>query len=438
MRNHLIPTAVTDKNGKLTTVHKNVGKSATSSTALASVKPTLGGTVSTKKTAERKPVNIKWSAGDRYSSSTVYVTQNGFLKRSGIADAYISTGKFASDQSTKLSWEDAYEYLRLGFNLKEAALLETIKPREQWMRDEKFTAELPADNARRATKSGVRLLPQDKTIDLMKGEGVTPQKASKLLASGLCDDHLERSVLAPHEMFSLFERFTYQPSIDPDKDTNAAMTMDALNEGKLPFELAASTEADRSSMTAVLNELYPPTSKRRSARMIDHGLSAQEREEAIRNPEKISQLVFIASKYKSGRDRINDLSSAYRAMEKFGFEACLQHHPHLVSHKLASGEHVGREGALRVQEFKDELGRWMTDGPGSELGKVHVGALVSTAFLNNNGSVEIDSRDVAEMQEIGMANSQIIDILIKDRFDSGRALAVAQGKVRPAISEGWL
>lgn len=52
---NLIPTKVTDKNGKLTTVHKKADTgSAAKSAALAGAKPSLGGTASAKQTAADK------------------------------------------------------------------------------------------------------------------------------------------------------------------------------------------------------------------------------------------------------------------------------------------------------------------------------------------------------------------------------------------------
>jgi hypothetical protein len=422
-----------DKNGKLTTVHRRTDATVSKASSLAGIKPSLPQkTAPSAKSADDKVVKVKW----KISQGSLPMSDNSFLTRAGLADSVLAAE--IKPNGHQMTRGEVFEFMKLGLTFSEAAALHQIGgPLDEWMEDESFRSALPGDQARVLVKGGERTVALDETMELLKREGVSLNKAAKLVRNGLSDEILQRSVLAPHEIFALFSRFSYQTSINPDVTTNSAATMDALNEGLLPFDLVENMDADKSTMTTVIYALYPPEKKRASSVPLPSDtISEAVRQELIADHEKLSQTIMVMSKYSNiYQDRLRSIDETLSAIKEFGYEACLKNHPNLLNYKLSNGERVGPE---RLDEAKASA-RSVADifEPDVKSSTVYPTA-VEVKVHKDKEWLSLRYTDIAEFNLMGASKEEIFEKTIGAGMDSNRALAIAQKRVSPAVSSGWL
>lgn len=428
MRNNLTPTTITDKNGRLTTVHRKMGAPASgvSASKLSALKPSLGPqpTVKETPTAGKKTT----LAFPTHSSS---FAPGSFFDRLGIAEKAATATK---GMKVKVSQDEIVDFLKLGIPTEEAAyLLWSGGTVAQWMENEKFDDALPGSICRIKGNKEVSI---KEAVELMDAEGLSHRKMSKLLENGFRDDHLESTVLSPQELFTLFDRFTYQPSVDPNKKTNAANTIDAFREGLLPFELAESMDADRATMTSVLYALYPPKEKRALSVPLDQDAVSQPvREELINDHRKLADVVYVMSKHKNFNHRLDSLDETLSAIKNFGADACVANHPNLLNHRLSNGELLSPEVIAQAKSTARALGEMVS--PGKPIGSVFPQTM-NTIISTGRQKFSIFYSDLAEFEIMGLSTEEIYEKTIGAGMDSSRALAIAQNRVAPAVSSGWL
>lgn len=419
-----------DKNGKLTTVHRRDGALPSKASSLAGIKPSLPQTP-TAVAADDKVVKVKW----KVSQGSLPLSEKSFLTRMGMKDEILAAEIKPSGHA--MTRGEVFEFMKLGLSFMESAALHQIGgPLEKWLDNQEFKDALPGNQARVFVKGGDRTLALDETMELFKREGVSLNKAAKLVKNGLSDERLQRSVLAPHEIFALFNRFSYQPSINPDDTTNSTATMDALNEGLLPFDLVENIDADKSTMTNVLYALYPPGKKKSSSvPLAADVISDSVRQELIDDHEKLSQTVLVMSRYKgsSSGERLRSIDVAVNAINEFGFNACMAHHPGLLTHTLSDGTALGYERATEARRATISLGSMLDKNKGTN----YPTSLKMSSHIGGEWT-RTDYADVAEFKLMGKSDQEIFDLTLGVPMDSNRALAIAQKNVAPVISSGWL
>lgn len=451
MRNNLMPTVISDKNGKVTTVHRRTDATAPKVSALAGIKPTLPQkTTPSAKSVDNKVVKVKW----KITQGSLPMSDKSFLTRAGLANSVLTAE--IKTNGHEMTRGEVFEFMKLGLTFSEAAALHQIGgPLDEWMDNESFNDALPGDQARVFMKDGERTIALDETMELLKREGVSLNKAAKLVRNGLSDEMLQRSVLTPNEIFTLFNRFSYQPSINPDVTTNSAATMDALNEGLLPFDLVENMDADKSTMTTVVYALYPPVKKIASPASLPSGarsplvkkvslaytlssdaISEPVRQELIADHEKISQVVLVMSKFSNlYADRLKSIDDTLSAIKKFGFDACLKNHPNILNYTLSNGESVGEK---RLDEAKDSA-RAVADMFESDAKSPKVYPTATGIKIHKDGAwMSLSYTDIAEFNLMGWSEEAIFEKTVGADMDSNRALAIAQKRVSPAVSSGWL
>lgn len=426
MRSNLTPTTITDKNGKITTVHRRAGGTLPAGAAkLSGVKPTLGSVSTGKAPASDKQTLLGFPDNSRTFD------KGSFLDRVGVAGGALSK---AGSPKVKVSQNDIIDFLKLGIPTDQATyLLVSGGTVSQWMQDDKFRDALPGDICR---VKGNREVSVKEAVELMEAEGLSHRKMSKLLDNGFCDDHLEATVLNPQEMFTLFDRFTYQPSVDPNKKTNAAMTMEAFMKGQFPFELAESMDADRATMTSILYALYPPNEKRALSVPLGEGAVSQPvREELINDHRKLADVVYVMSKHKNYRLRLDSLDDTLAAIKNFGADACISTHPNLLNHRLSNGELLSPERVKKAKSNAWEVGE--IANPGAQSGNYYP-SVTHVVISKGRDKFSMFYSDLAEFDLMGYSPKDIYDKTIGAGIDSSRALAIANKNVSPAVSSGWL
>jgi hypothetical protein len=364
------------------------------------------------------------------------MSDKSFLTRAGLAESVIAAE--IKPNGHQMTRGEVFEFMKLGLTFSEAGALHQIGgPLDEWMDNESFRDALPGDQARVLIKGGERTVALDETMELLKREGVSLNKAAKLVRNGLSDEILQRSVLAPHEIFALFSRFSYQTSINPDVTTNSAATMDALNEGLLPFDLVENMDADKSTMTTVIYALYPPEKKRASsAPLPSDTISEPVRQELIADHEKLSQTVIVMSKYSSiYANRLESIDDTLSAIKEFGFDACLKNHPNLLNYNLSNGESVGVDRLNKAKASAKEVADIFESDVKSS--KVYPTATEIKVYKDKEW-LSLSYTDIAEFNLMGVSKEEIFEKTIGAGMDSNRALAIAQKRVSPAVSSGWL
>lgn len=432
MRNQLTPTTITDKNGKVTTVHRRDKADLKRASSLAGIKPSLSGNgPSSGAKDDHKPIKVKWKT----SQGSLPMSENSFLERVGLKDDVLAAD--IKREGHEMTRSEVFEFMKLGISFYEAAALHQIGgPLGEWVGKPEFQSALPGDYARVFVDGSWQAIALDDTVELIKSEGVTFSKSFKLIKNGLSDELVHRSVLAPHEIVALFSRFSYQPSINPDVATNSTATINALNEGRLPFDLAENTDVDKATMTAVIYALYPPDKKKATTiPLAPDAITEDIRAELLSDPEKLSKTIRIMSRYtgRGGGERMKSITTTVDALNKFGYVACMEHHPGILSHTMSDGTTLGTERATKAKELTLALGNMMT--PNRITNYPEVLGMHSTV---DGQRVYLEYSDIAEFQLLGMSDQEIFERTIGSQMNSNRALAIVQNHVTPAVSSGWL
>lgn len=422
MKNSLIPTPVVDKNGRQTTVHKRSGAPAPSARSLAGAKPSLGGNAApTKRKSDSKIVTVPYSIGE-YSVEP-NTRPDSFLARAGLTEA-ATYGKSVTD-STSMTVGEMYEFIRLGITKHEAAyLMRDGATLEELQQNPEFMAALPGTLAE--TRPG-KCLSVENIVDYLHEWGTPPAKVTHLLSNGLRDVHFENSVLEPEETIRVFDRFKYQYSAT-GAETNAMVTIDALLDGRLPYELMQEG-FERTTLTMASDALYP-----RKRGFGTESLTDAERAHLQANPEEIVRTVRALNEIENRRNR--DFVKTYRSIREYGYESTVQYTPDLLLMRPGGGEPLGIEGAEQVRAFVNSFSDHMSR---STVTFQDVQATAGYMYpRETRTSVDIEYEDIALMQREGASNEQIAKLLETGTLSSSQALALMRGDAVPAMVEGWL
>lgn len=406
---NLVPTSVMRSDGHMTTVHKKLpGDSAAVSSKLAQAKPSVAtsGAPSVHPN-DKKQLKVAWRGEDLATSKTL--TRLGlFVERQEVG-------------ARKMPHSEIYEYLKLGIPLGEAAYLADIMPLENWKKEPGFSEVIPGSLGYVQYGKRDRIAEISNAVAFMQEHGIAPRIAQKMLVNGFMDHHIE-GVLTPAQLERLFVRFKYQPSVDAGKDTNTAVTIDALVEGRIPFE-AIERGFTRTLLTDATDSLYP-RGKRHQAELSD-----EDREYLISHPEEIVPTINAAHKSKC------DFSTAYVAVKEFGAEACDRYSPPVMASKREDGSYVGVDGAERIAQCIKHF-----DSKFSGT-KISVRSYEPTVFHVDEGYktiAEIRCAELLDLLDAGASPDRIMELLTTGKYTPQQMLAVVRGDAVASLAEGWL
>ena len=404
---------------------------------LAGVAPTLVSAPS-KDSFENKKVTAKWepsgkdawrdNGNDHYlGKSEVRVNEKSHLARMGANWSAVGRGG-----AIKMTQGEVYDYLREGIGIAEAAALQSLDPSpERWTERGNANGALPGPLSYASYGDKARLVGIKNAVDALREHEVKPQVAQRLLLNGFNDDHLG-GVLTMDQKIQLFDRFKYQASMNEGVETNASATIDALLDGRLPYELFEG-KYDRPSLTAALDCLYP---KKRQGAVRGRGKFHDEGREYLKeNPQDI---VNVVAAMESG-ERKCSFEEAYRSVRKYGAEASKEYTPLLLMMKREDGSELGVDGARLALEF-NEYCKELLGGDDS----ITVGGYDRNIYVKDRSEIiQLNARQssysqIAEMREAGASNEQVLDLIYKQRLNGAQALAVVRGDSVPSLGTGWL
>lgn len=417
----------------MTTVHKKNEVASPSLGRLAGVAPTLS---STPKTSpfESKMATAKWEAN--FASGNDYYRGKSYL-HSG-PDSLISRlgadlSKVSKTGSFKMSQGEMYDYLREGISLPQAAALQSQNPSpEYWVQKGTEREVLPGSLSFAHYGEKARLVEIKNAVDAFRQHEVPPHVAQKLLLNGFTDAHLG-GVLDMDQKIRLFERFKYQASTNENVETNAAATIDALLDGRLPFGLFEQ-DFKRTSLTAALDAVYPKKRQGASSRT-QESLSEAGRQYLRNNPD---ELVSVVAVMESPEGKYSQFEDAYKSIRVFGLEASLEYSPRLLMKQREDGALVGVEGARIARDFRNFC---------LDAYKDHPSIVVSASphdgiRIVSRGDRNIDHKasylDIIEMKEAGASNETLLDLLYTQQLSGSQAIAVIKGETVASIGKGWL
>ena len=421
----------------MTTVHKKNDAPSPALGRLAGLAPKIAAAPK-KSSFESKLATAKWEAsgkdawrdnGNDYylGKSEVRISESSHLARMGANWSSVGRGG-----SIKMTQGEIYDYLREGIGIAEAAALQSMDPSpERWTERGNANGALPGPLSYASYGDKARLVGIKNAVDALREHEVKPQVAQRLLLNGFNDDHLG-GVLTMDQKIKLFDRFKYQASMNEGVETNASATMDALMDGRLPYELFEG-KYDRPSLTAALDCLYPK--KRQGAIRSREKFDDEGREYLKENPQEI---VNVVAAMESG-ERKCSFEEAYRSVRKYGAEASKEYTPLLLMMKREDGSELGVSGARFALEFRDYCKELLGDDQ-----SVTVGGYDRNIYVKDRSEIiNLHTRQsgynhIAEMREAGANNEQVLDLIYKQRLNGTQALAVVRGDAVPSLGTGWL
>lgn len=429
-----IPTVITDVNGKVTTVHKKDAASSKSNGVLAGMKPTIAAQPKKKnKLNLNEAISIDWW-DTSWGSKGVDTTERSFFQRAGLSDKVREITKHEKSGKQSIQAWELYEFLRNGISPAEAAMMHRLGiGADQLQSNEQVRQALPGNLARIINKKRHDIIPIQNVVDLLREQGVNPKKAASIIGNGLSDTLYERSELEPKDMFTLFERFKYQHTINDAKPGVATITLDAVNEGKLPVTLLEKNRGiDRPTIKLALDVIYSDEPKYKNC------MTDETREYLLSNPERLAEVASLVSHSRGKREEF--FANAALAVEKYGFDACNGLDPELMLAKLPDGTDVGPEGARQAHEFLDYFD---TAHNGSyEIRRDNRGKGLSggLAPYRNYGVTprEIPYVDIVVMLRAGASNEKIRSLIHDMGLDTKQAIAVVTRQTLAAVADGWL
>lgn len=418
----------------MTTVHKKNEVASPSLGRLAGVAPTLASTPK-EKPFESKIATAKWEAN--FASGNDYYRGKSYLHTgpdSLIGRLGANISKVSKTGSFKMSQGEMYDYLREGISLPQAAVLQSQKPSpEYWVQKGTEREVLPGSLSFAQYGEKARRVEIKNAVDALREHEVPPHTAQKMLLNGFTDDHLG-GVLDMDQKIRVFDRFKYQASTNENVETNAAATIDALLDGRLPFELFE-RDYKRVSLTAALDALYPK--KRQGASSHNKSaLTEDEREHLRKNPQEI---VDVVAAMNGPMSQSTGFPGAYRSVSMFGVEASLKYSPLLLLTKRENGSPVGVEGARIAREFVDFCNDKFPSDSVTAVSASPFGSM--TIFDRNSGSYKherVSYVDIISMREAGASKEFIVDLIHKQQLSGSQALAVVKGETVASIGKGWL
>ena len=433
MRNNLIPTAIVDKNGKPTTVHKRGGPPAPSAGRLGSLKPSLA--------PHAKPPTSKVS----YNAENLGHISFGFdsfFKEAGIADAAQKhLDSIGGTGKTVVPDDVLYGFLRVGISAQKAGLLFDMgySDADSLQNDPVIAQALPGPLVKTTRWGGSEA--DDRTIenvvDYLAEGGVSPQKISKAIVNNLDDKLLSRNTLPPEQLADLFTRFAYSVSVHEEKGTGSSRLMDAIVEGRMPYSLSEKQHGvERSIASNIHDALYGSEKKLRGS------MSDTLRHKLKNDPQLLLRVAQVMSKHKNYiRGRYEKTADT---IERHGHEAAIKYSPELLDASMSDGTSLGVEGAEEAQEIlsylKTSIGDVATDKYSSRNGNSLQGAGNDYRLYSNSLGIPMTTvyaSDLVEMRRSGVALEDILPYM-KQGLDTRRIIAVTVGNVPKSVASGWL
>lgn len=433
MRNNLIPTPVTDRNGKLTTVHKRAaGAPSAGLSRLAGIAPSVAPSVNASGSStqpDKKIIKVTFTVKEsayKPPTNVLIVGRGSLIHELGLTDKATAGGK----RTVSITRGEIFDFMKLGVTVSEAAFLHTKGNFEQWKQDPDFAAATPASLACIPRKDGFDISEIDRTVDALRDHGVSPQKAQKVISQGLCDKHLD-GALDIDQLCALFDRFEYSHSSIRGKSTEYSDTMDGIIDGRIPFE---NFEAgySRTLIKSALDLLYPDRQKYRN----DKAITEAEREDLLKNPRKIYHALHIAELASGGS---KSFPTAYRTVEMFGFEAAEKYGYDLLLTPRADGSVIGVEGAQQVLDVFAYLQSNIPDGyepPRQE----HDGRSTQIYLRKTNdykNPLVLTAKGTIQMLDAG-ATPEVIASYASEGLNADQICAVLTKETNPSLVSGWL
>lgn len=408
-KGNLIPTPVMRSDGHMTTVHKKsavVSESGISK--LAQTKPMASPAASAPSVVhanDKKMLKVGWR-GDKIKDSKVLTL----------------LGLYPEDNETgggRMSHGELYDWMKLGMPLDEASYLNDVMPLSDWKTQIGFKQATPGSLAYVHHRNKTELAPVSEAIDFLRENGIAPRIAQKMLLNGFMDRHT-KGVLDAEQLERLFIRFKNQPTVSKE-DSNAAVAVDALVDGRLPWE-AFTRDFARVLLTDAVDSLYP------RGKRYQQELTDKDRNHLINNPDEIVPAMYVAFKSSS------DFASSYASIKRFGVEACSLYSPQLMASQRSDGSLVGAEGARRVDELKASCNELLKGTP------LKAEDYQGTTIEFREGwrtMARLESTEALDLIEAGASADQVIRMVNKG-LNGQQMLSVVRGQSLEVIADGWL
>jgi hypothetical protein len=428
MNNNLTPTRIVDKNNKVTTVHKRNGVQPPGAGKLGSLKPTI-------KKAPKTAVSKVTFSLTKSGPKMITLDPGFFIARAGLAErAERLLSTMGDEGSVEIDDEVLYEYLLLGIKPPVAAVLHLLSngDLDGLKADPDFVAALPGDLGTTNHWGGGKTTDNDivRVVDFLSEAGIKPAKISAVLSNNLNDERMKDNVLTPEQLTELFTSHTYSVSKNEDKGTSASRFMDAVLNGRLPYEFGKKGSGIERYVASLASDVLYPKS-----RQVRAFLSDAQRSKLLDDPELLINSAKVISRHRLMRGAA--YATAEEAIELFGMEASMENHPEEMLKKRFDGKLVGPEGARAMKEVKELINAEVI---GAGRGMHYLNPEGDHLNLMSNGvpDVEIWTEDIAEIASHGYSPEQIADSILNKRLNSRQILAVLSGKTIATVAEGWL
>jgi hypothetical protein len=414
----LIPTAVVDKNGRQTTVHKRADAAPSAKGVLAGVRPALGAVQ-----PQEVQHTIKLKGLTSGSTAMLIVKERGMMGNEEVDEFLAGAGR----KTASLPDDLIYDFLRKGVDAENAAALVTLgldNPDDVPGDDSSFLIY----NLKRVSGAGHYIWRRkiDDVIDRFQENGVPATVASKVIRNGLQDDHLD-DALSDDQLIELFSKWTYKSTVGyEDKGRNEQdRVIKGFINGELPFDLI---DLKMNELKGVEYEL---------SALALAGPAATDTENKLL--EKFSDrdyLTRVARKAATSVDGYRPMQTLDGLIEKHGPEVMELRNPQMAGVEIHLGNYqsneIGVEAARYIEQVHDVMDKdsdrayWMS----GERYSSHGGKQIDRVYVRN--------ADLLELREAGLSPEESYDMLVKHKLKPEQIIVARQTGVESTLASGVL
>lgn len=420
----LIPTPVTDKNGRLTTVHKRAD-SGIKNGSLASIKPASIGHL--------RPVEptvvIKPKALAKDADSICIAREFGLLGTPEDAGNFaLKTGR----EAVTLTEGELYEGLSRGYASQDTAALKGLGISMDDI-SERITDPYRSRGNMDAVRSGYTIYRRNhnQVVERLQEKGVPALVAEKVLANGLENSHLDQG-LTDDQLIELFSRYKMKQThekYEPGRVEQDDVIMSFVK-GDMPFELSAHPASKLMNIARELHRIHDARAlHQREDSEVGLGGRLQDRDYLYRLADKAVEMLD---------GNYSPLRELDEVVRKHGMEALELHDPRRATMSIFVSAGVSRECGVEAAHYVEKVLDLAKDdikpdfwGTGSDSWK-------SSAVATTRNDVYIRNHDLLSLYGAGVPAEESYDLLVNHKLSEEQIMVMRETGVNKTIADGVL
>jgi len=425
MSRQLIPTAIVDVNGRLTTVHKRAEGTSRGNSALGNVKPSLGVTVSDMHTIKPKKLPV-------LSDSVRLAQLFGALITNEEIEAFVSpTGR----STVQMSDDEIYDGLRKGFTIQDAAALKSIGISLDEIMERTKDSYVQGGSLDIAVgRKGIRYRTEiSGALERLQASGTSPAEAEKMIINGLQDGHLDRA-LNDDQIKELFSKWRFRSAVQAYEHGPVELddVIDGFVSGRLPFDLINHKMANLKNSESELYDLYERKFNRDGRSLYTPDAELAER---LSDPDYRVRLVDKAATAMPGEYR--PLVALDKLVQGHGMEVLELNDPRMAAMTIYVSPGVNRECGVEAAKYVERVLDLAKEETGGDLWGSSSKRHESQGAVQANG-VYLRNWELLDLYERGVPAEESYDLLVKHKLSREQIIVARETGVGSTLASGVL